>query len=201
MQTQQFLQETFHLPEGGPLLQHICAISTSRHLQKGEILFREGEIPAQAAFLQKGILRGFFINKNGKEIIDCFCYRPGDPAIPSTPLDTPAQITLEALQESLVLCFPMKEILNLLETHMPLAQLHSQILQESMNRHLEIKKALYQYTAMQRYQWFLSEYAPIAKVVSGKYIASFLDMTPVTLSRLRKSLREKKDKGERPGSL
>lgn len=174
MQTQQFLQETFHLPEG-PLLQHICAISTSRHLQKGEILFREGEIPAQAAFLQKGILRGFFINKNGKEIIDCFCYRPGDPAIPSTPLDTPAQITL--------------------------AQLHSQILQESMNRHLEIKKALYQYTAMQRYQWFLSEYAPIAKVVSGKYIASFLDMTPVTLSRLRKSLREKKDKGERPGSL
>ena len=77
MQTQQFLQETFHLPEG-PLLQHICAISTSRHLQKGEILFREGEIPAQAAFLQKGILRGFFINKNGKEIIDCFCYRPGD---------------------------------------------------------------------------------------------------------------------------
>jgi CRP-like cAMP-binding protein len=200
LQTQQFLQETFHLPEG-PLLQHICAISTSRHLQKGEILFREGEIPAQAAFLQKGILRGFFINKNGKEIIDCFCYRPGDPAIPSTPLDTPAQITLEALQESLVLCFPMKEILNLLETHMPLAQLHSQILQESMNRHLEIKKALYQYTAMQRYQWFLSEYAPIAKVVSGKYIASFLDMTPVTLSRLRKSLREKKDKGERPGSL
>ena len=100
-----------------------------------------------------------------------------------------------------MLCFPMKEILNLLETHMPLAQLHSQILQESMNRHLEIKKALYQYTAMQRYQWFLSEYAPIAKVVSGKYIASFLDMTPVTLSRLRKSLREKKDKGERPGSL
>lgn len=192
MQTQQFFQEILRLPDG-PLLQYICSISASRRLKKGEILFRQGETPTQAVFLVEGLLRGFFIDKNGKEITDCFCYRCGDPAVPSVPLDSPAQLTLEALRESLVLCFPMKEILKLLETHMPLAQLHNQLLQESMYRHVEIKKARYQYTAMQRYQWFLSEYAPIAQTVSNKYIASFLEMTPVTLSRLRGAIRREKN--------
>ena len=55
----------------------------------------------------------------------------------------------------------------------------------SMNRHI-----LSSYSAMQRYQWFLEEYPGIIHRVSHKYIASFLGMTPVTLSRLRKTLRE-----------
>ena len=46
-------------------------------------------------------------------------------------------------------------------------------------------------TAMQRYQWFLEAYPGFIDKVSNKHIASFLGMTPVTLSRLRRVLREK----------
>ena len=50
------------------------------------------------------------------------------------------------------------------------------------------KMILYRTTAMERYEWFLKDYPGLIDVVPHKYIASFLDMTPVTLSRLRKTM-------------
>ena len=43
---------------------------------------------------------------------------------------------------------------------------------------------------MGRYQWFLKKYPGLIDEVSNKHIASFLGMTPVTLSRLRQKLKE-----------
>lgn len=49
---------------------------------------------------------------------------------------------------------------------------------------------MYQHAAMERYQWFLQAYPGLCYQVSGKQIASFLGMTQVTLSRLRRAMRE-----------
>ena len=43
---------------------------------------------------------------------------------------------------------------------------------------------------MQRYQWFLSAYPGLIDRVSHKYIASLLNMTPVTLSKIRRAIKE-----------
>ena len=43
---------------------------------------------------------------------------------------------------------------------------------------------------MQRYQWFLENYPGLIHTLNNKHIASFLGMTPVTLSRLRHQLRK-----------
>ena len=45
---------------------------------------------------------------------------------------------------------------------------------------------MYQYNAQERYEWFLKKYPGVIDLISHKYIASFLGMNPVTLSRLRK---------------
>ena len=50
---------------------------------------------------------------------------------------------------------------------------------------------------MERYQWFLKHYPGLIQTVSNKHIASFLGMTPVTLSRLRRKLRDEKLAGIR----
>ena len=64
------------------------------------------------------------------------------------------------------------------------------MLQQALRTHWEIRTMLCQHTAMERYQWFLQTYPALADRVSNKYIASFLGLTPVTLSRLRRALRE-----------
>lgn len=64
-----------------------------------------------------------------------------------------------------------------------------------MKSHWELKRVLNSCTAVQRYQWFLEEYPGLIDRVSNKYIASFLGMTPVTLSWLRRTLREENKGG------
>ena len=53
-----------------------------------------------------------------------------------------------------------------------------------------------QESAMVRYHWFMKTYPGLVDHVRDKYVASFLGMTPVTLSRLRRKLREGGDEGE-----
>ena len=69
--------------------------------------------------------------------------------------------------------------------------LYNQMLIAALKAHWELKRVLNSYTAAERYQWFLDKYPGLIDKVSNKYIASFLGMTPVTLSRLRRMLREK----------
>ena len=69
-------------------------------------------------------------------------------------------------------------------------QLYANLVLRSAKRHWEIKTVLYQYTATQKYQWFLQAYPELICHVSGRHIASFLGMTPVTLSRLKRTLHE-----------
>lgn len=47
--------------------------------------------------------------------------------------------------------------------------------------------------AKERYNWFLREYKDLIDRVSHRHVASFLNMTPVTLSRLRKEFREQEE--------
>ena len=62
-----------------------------------------------------------------------------------------------------------------------------------MEEHQNIKHAIYMLNAKERYNWFLREYKDLIDRVSHRHVASFLNMTPVTLSRLRKEFREQEE--------
>ncbi len=64
---------------------------------------------------------------------------------------------------------------------------YARILYGSVRKHRNQKMALLYYNTMQRYEWFLKEYADIAHMVKLKHIASFLGMCPETLIRHLKS--------------
>ena len=84
------------------------------------------------------------------------------------------------------------EVVRLLKEYPSLEELYRKLLFISSSRHRDLKMAAYQYTAIQRYQWFLTEYPGLIDKISHKYIASLLNMTPVTLSKIRKDLKKGK---------
>ena len=83
--------------------------------------------------------------------------------------------------------------MRLVGQNMEAMSLYNRLLQQSSQVHWEIKNMLCQHNAMERYQWFLRAYPGLIEQISNKYVASFLGITPVTLSRLRRALREGQD--------
>ena len=172
------------------LIQRLTERGELRSVKKGHLLYREGEIPSKLTFLIQGLLRGYFLDAGGRDITDCFAFEPGAPATACIALGEPATISIEALTDSLVLELPMALVLELMEEYPQLYRLYSGFLLDALRRHWAVKAAIYQYDAMERYQWFLRAYPDLYRHVSGKNVASFLGMTQVTLSRLRRTLRE-----------
>ena len=172
------------------LIQRLTERGELRSVKKGHLLYREGERPTKLTFLLQGLLRGYFLDAGGRDITDCFAFEPGAPATACIALGEPATISIEALTDSLVLELPMSLVLELMEEHIELYRLYSGFLLDALRRHWEVKAAMYQYDAMERYRWFMQAYPNLCSHVSGKHIASFLGMTQVTLSRLRRTLLE-----------
>lgn len=164
-------------------------------LKKNVRFFHEGEVPRQVAFLMSGIVRGYTVDANGRDVTDCFCYQFGDPVIPGVPLGDPAKLNVETVAASELLYIPMEDVIALMGQYRELWGTYNRLLVRAYNEHLELKSMLYKCEARERYQWFLDRHPHIVGKVSNKHVASFLDMNPVTLSRLRRTLRE-----ERQGS-
>lgn len=185
--------------ENEALIQELITCTTVHEYKKGDILIQAGEAVSKVDFLLTGIYRGYFIDSNGRDITDCFAYKTGSPLLPSTELNIPAIISIQAITAGSVVSISIDTVRNLLQKYPEVGQLYIRLLSESAQEHWKIKNAIYQYTALQRYEWFQDNYPGLVQKVSNRYIASYLNITPVTLSRIRANLRDqgkKKASGE-----
>lgn len=192
----EFYSQNFQLSDPAA----ISALSTAsapRHLKEGELLLREGEVQQEVPFLVHGVIRGFYFDVNGKEITDCLVVQPGMPAVAMAEIEKRSSLYLEALEESDLLVISVHDVRNLLDEYPVLMKIYNQLLVEAFSAHWELKAIVCRKNATERYKWFLQRYPGLIERISNKYIASFLGITPVTLSRIRRQLRDQKDVREK----
>ncbi len=171
------------------LLTQLSNASYEELLPRGRRIVRMGENRSCIHFLQKGILRGFIVDENGKDITDCFICRQGDVIAGCGDLAKPSPVSIEGITDCQVLSIPLDRLMELMD-HPQLMQCYNNQLSDALDRHWDLKMMLYRCSAMERYQWFRSHYPGLEEHISGKHLASFLGITPVTLSRLRRQLKE-----------
>lgn len=191
-----FYQNVFHLKDK-ELIHQFSDATKIRCMKRGEYVVRIGEVLNEVYFMEKGITRGYFLDVNGKDVTDCFSFSCGSTVMPfcQLELDISAPMTIEVLEDAKFFCIPIFVVIELQNNYVEVTRLYNQLLIKALNEHWKLKQILNSYTAVQRYQWFLEEYPGLIGKVSNKYIASFLGMTPVTLSRLRRTLREENKGG------
>lgn len=186
-----FFRDILKLPDEA-LIQRAQEIAEVRKIKKGEMVIREGDKIQDVLFLIDGIFRGYFFGANGKEITDCFVSEVGFTVMPSSDLTIASTLNLEAVVPSCVLAIPLREVTSRIWRYKSLQKLYFRLMQKSFDNHRELKHALYKYNATERYQWFCQTYPDLVEQVREKDIASFLNMTPVTLSRIRRALHEER---------
>ncbi len=171
------------------LLRQLSAASTEEVLPRGQRLVRMGEHRHSIHFLLHGILRGFIVDENGKDITDCFICQQGDVIAGCGSLIGPSNVSIEGITDCTVLALPLDRLQDLMENPQLMYSYNEQ-LSIALDRHWEMKMMLYRCSAMERYQWFRKRYPGLEEHISGKHLASFLGVTPVTLSRLRRQLKD-----------
>lgn len=165
----------------------VQAVFIPKHLKKGEFLLREGEVAKYGAFIAKGCLRSYVIDKSGKEHIVQFA--PENwwlTDLHSMTNGAPTLYFMDAIEPTDVLLLDAPGHQKLLAT-IPGYQAS---FQAGRQNHTTAKDyriiASLTATAEERYQNFLRAYPFIAQRVPQHMLASYLGISPETLSRIRK---------------
>ena len=175
---------------GDSTMDRLLHCAKTVQLSKGEVVIEAGEQPASVMILEEGILRGYLPGMGGKDVTDCFYHRYGTVISGRSSLNDPSLLRVEALTPCRVMLLPASEVRELMDKDMVILRAYNRVLSHALDRHWEEKLLLHRCAAMERYLWFLKEYPGLIDQVNNRYVASFLNMTPVTLSRLRRQLRE-----------
>jgi CRP-like cAMP-binding protein len=149
------------------------------------VLLREGEISRQAFLIRKGCLRLSF-NDNGKDITFQFFFEGlGVSSFESFRNGKPSLFGIESLEPCNLLVISKKDHDQLIAE----APGYKELLEEALYQRLEHYTRLFlsriRDSPRKRYEDLLKEQPQIIRRVSQHYIASYLGITPVSLSRIR----------------
>jgi CRP-like cAMP-binding protein len=164
----------------------IKTLFAPKKVNKGEFLLREGEITKYSIFVIAGCLRTYTIDEKGKEHILQFSpenWWTGDMSFTS---DVPSQCFIEALEDSEVLLTELSSIKQLIDYIPIAAAFYQAALQKSTAAKNKRIVSSMSATAEERYDDFLKTYPSLVQRVPQHMIASYLGVSPETLSRIRK---------------
>ena len=171
------------------ILQRFAENSRLETVPRGSRVISMGEKMEVLYFLLEGVLRGYVVDENGQDITDCFVCNTGEPVIGCGGFCAPSLVHIEAISPCQLLALPVSELLSMLDRP-EIMGLYCSQLEQALQRHWTMKMLLYRCDALERYRWFLDRYPHLENQVNGKHVASFLGMTPVTLSRLRRKWKD-----------
>lgn len=169
-------------PEGRKLIEEILI---RKEVEKGELLLNEGEISHNLVLVGKGMLRQFYY-KNKKDVTEHFSYE-GDIVIciESTLKQKPTRLMIEALEPSIVYLLPYNKLMALAEVSWEVNMFYRKILEFSLIVS-QVKADSWRFeTAHERYNKLMRYQPEVIKRAPLSHIASYLLMTPETLSRVR----------------
>lgn len=158
---------------------------------KGTIILKEGELCKNIYYIERGMIRQLY-TKNGKELTEHIGYEGGIiMCIESLFKGKPSHLTVEALEPSILYAIPYDEYIKLAHAKFEFCNILLSILEESLIVSQQKADTLRFETAKERYIRTLNDHPDIIRRAPLHIVASYLQMTPETLSRVRTATSEK----------
>ncbi len=159
------------------------------------VLLEEGKVSEHYIFVEKGCIRLAFNNNGADKTVQFFFENEGLSSLESFLKSTPSLFTIETIEPSIIYLLPKIQFSNLMAelSHEP--GFFNFILDVSAERQLHYMHEFVSFirdTPEQRYQNLLNERPHIIQRVPQHYIASYLGISRVHLSRIKSALARKK---------
>lgn len=169
---------------------------TRKNVTKGEFLLRDGEICHETFFVEQGLLRFYDIDDNGKEHIVQFAsenWFVSDRS--SIYFNRPSSYFIDAIEDSTVVSLNQDFLYKAIEISQAFSQYNERILHNHIFQLQNRIKMLIGASAEARYLDFIRLYPDLTLRVPQWMIASYLGITPESLSRVRGEL-ARRNKGK-----
>lgn len=165
---------------------------TQKTFSRGDFLLKEGEVCHYTYFVESGLLRMYSVDANGKEHIIQFA--PENWLISdrsSLYFNEKSSYFIDAVEDSTVLLLGA-DFFSRLSVRFPNAVENNDLLLQRHIRNLQNRvNSLLSDTAEERYLKFIKMYPDVLLRVPQWMVASYLGITPESLSRVRKELAKK----------
>jgi len=166
------------------------SISEFKKFEPNTQLDELGKVPSKLYLVLSGIMRCYIISESGKEFNKRFFF-PMNFAGSLTALirNSPSEIVYETITECSVYEIDYKKLKAMCKTDDVISNLYTTILEKVFITYEKRQLELISLNASQRYQKLKKDIPNIDKLIPQYHIASYLSITPVQLSRIRKKLR------------
>jgi CRP-like cAMP-binding protein len=161
---------------------------STKTLRKQDVLWRAGEVCKHLVFIDKGLIRSFrFIE--GKEISTNFFFEGtvfyDDYSFIS---GQPCSDSYEALEQTELIVIPKAAVNQMFDKYKSFERLGRKMVEHNHAKQIEEQQNSRSLPSKERYLQLLSTKPEFVNRVPLKFIASYLNMTPEYLSKLRKDI-------------
>ncbi len=155
--------------------------------QKGEMILKEGEVCENIYWVAKGLVRQFYY-KNEKELTEYMATENTIfMSIERLFKEAPSRQQIQALEPTILFALPKKALEREAVRNVNIQMLYRKILEESLIISQVHADMLRFESAQERYAKLVKRSPQLVLRAPLVYIASYLQMTPETLSRVRTS--------------
>jgi CRP-like cAMP-binding protein len=161
-----------------------------RRILKNELFIRAGEVPRRFAYVHQGLFRYFYLHKKGTEFTKNFI--PAGNFLTSYSamiVQKPSIMFIEALEDSLIYEINYHDWIALRNEHPCWNALLVKMLEKAFVIKETRERELLLLDAQERYNNFNRDFPSLENKVKQHLIASYLGISPVSLSRLRNKSR------------
>lgn len=168
------------------LLRELLNVSAERRLMKQEFLVTEGKTDRNIYFIENGAVR-VFLQTEFEELTIRFGYKDSFiTALSSFINGTPSEFYVQAIRSTTVRIITRDQFMDLVTRDERYLHLYNAILEGLVIQQLEREIDLLTQSPSERLRRVLERSPRVFQEIPSKYIASYLRMTPETLSRIRK---------------
>lgn len=166
-------------------LNQINSFFVERTVPSKTVLLQEGEIATHIFFVKKGCLRMVF-NKDGKDITLQFFFE-GQPvaSIESFKTGEPSLFGIESIEPTTLVSVNKADFEYLLRTYSEMNERFLELMFHRFSNYASLFLSRIKDSPQERYNDLVKNHPEIIRRVPQHYIASYLGITPISLSRIR----------------
>lgn len=171
-------------------LESFLQLANFKEIKKGEILVHIGDSPKQVYFIISGLVRSYYIDMNGNDVTRYFITENSFCCAEMLFMKKPYDCCFEALEDCHMICFDGNNFKSLINQDINCMKAYISALEQSLIYKIERENSFLLKSAVERYLDFKKIHLDLEERVNQSHIASYLGITPVSLSRIRRTIKE-----------